>query len=162
MSEMCLFCNFVVVVKFVDHESNIYTTKNWLNKLVKFYVRRLADIVVIWCNSWCFWMGQTLAVSRGKNQNGQSRSFPNLATLPPEMAQFVLSYLNATDLCLATCVWDQLGNDDILWQGSVLRMYFNFQFNMYEWNPSAIIPPPPPRTPPVFDFRKTVKMTVTL
>jgi hypothetical protein len=28
MSEMCLFCNFVVVVKFVDHESNIYTTKN--------------------------------------------------------------------------------------------------------------------------------------
>lgn len=62
-------------------------------------------------------MGQTLAVSRGKYQNGQSRSFPNLATLPPEMAQFVLSYLNATDLCLAACVWDQLGNDDILWQG---------------------------------------------
>ena len=62
-------------------------------------------------------MGQVhaLAVSRGKN--AQPRSFPNLATLPPEMAQFVLSYLNATDLCLAACVWDQLGNDDILWQG---------------------------------------------
>ncbi|XP_028400079.1 F-box only protein 8-like [Dendronephthya gigantea] len=59
---------------------------------------------------------QALAVSRGKNA-AEPRSFPNLATLPPEMAHFVLSYLNATDLCLAACVWQQLGNDDILWQG---------------------------------------------
>ena len=61
---------------------------------------------------------QALAVTRGKNAE-RPRSFPNLATLPPEMAHFVLSYLNATDLCLAGCVWDQLGNDDVLWQGFV-------------------------------------------
>ena len=61
---------------------------------------------------------QALAVNRGKNA-AEPRSFPNLATLPPEMAHFVLSYLNATDLCLAACVWQQLGNDDILWQGLV-------------------------------------------
>lgn len=61
---------------------------------------------------------QALAVSREKKYVS-SLSFPNLATLPPEMAQFVLSYLNATDLCLAACVWHELGNDDLLWQGSV-------------------------------------------
>lgn len=62
---------------------------------------------------------QTLSACLNKNAN-QERYFPNLATLPPEMAQFVLSYLNATDLCLAACVWEQLGNDDLLWQGYVI------------------------------------------
>ena len=28
----------------------------------------------------------------------------------------ILKYLNATDLCLAACVWSSLANDDILWQ----------------------------------------------
>lgn len=65
-------------------------------------------------------MGQVhaLAVGRARtNSENSPRSFPNLATLPPEVAQFVLSHLNATDLCLAACVWNQLGNDDLLWQG---------------------------------------------
>lgn len=60
---------------------------------------------------------QAFAVGRGKTNGNIPSSFPNLATLPPEMAQFVLSHLNATDLCLAACVWNQLANDDLLWQG---------------------------------------------
>ena len=42
--------------------------------------------------------------------------FPDLSQLPPEISLTVLSHLNATDLCLAACVWQQLGNDEILWQ----------------------------------------------
>ncbi|XP_060563913.1 F-box only protein 8-like [Ruditapes philippinarum] len=42
--------------------------------------------------------------------------FPDLSALPPELSLLVLSNLNATDLCLAACVWDKLGNDEILWQ----------------------------------------------
>ena len=44
-------------------------------------------------------------------------SFPDLSELPPEIALNVLSNLNATDLCLAACVWQQLASDEILWQG---------------------------------------------
>lgn len=62
-------------------------------------------------------MGQVQALAVGRGRANTPTSFPNLATLPPEMAQFVLSHLNATDLCLAACVWNQLGNDDLLWQG---------------------------------------------
>lgn len=43
-------------------------------------------------------------------------TFPDLTQLPPELSLAVLSHLNATDLCLAACVWKQLGNDEILWQ----------------------------------------------
>ena len=43
-------------------------------------------------------------------------SFPDLDTLPPEVAVAVLSHLNPTDLCLAACVWDHLANNDLLWQ----------------------------------------------
>jgi len=39
-----------------------------------------------------------------------------LNELPPELALEVLSNLNATDLCLASCVWQQLASDEILWQ----------------------------------------------
>lgn len=42
--------------------------------------------------------------------------FPDLSQLPPEISLAVLSHLNATDLCLASCVWQQLGNDEFLWQ----------------------------------------------
>lgn len=42
--------------------------------------------------------------------------FPDLSQLPPEISLLVLSHLNATDLCLAACVWDNLGNDEFLWQ----------------------------------------------
>lgn len=42
-------------------------------------------------------------------------SFPDLDRLPPELAVAVLSNLNATDLCLAACVWDHLANSNLLW-----------------------------------------------
>jgi len=42
---------------------------------------------------------------------------PNLTLLPPELSLQVLSHLNATDLCLAACVWQQLASDEILWSG---------------------------------------------
>jgi len=43
--------------------------------------------------------------------------FPDLGSLPPELALNVLRHLDATDLCLASCVWQQLATDNILWQG---------------------------------------------
>ncbi|KAH3830598.1 F-box only protein 8-like [Dreissena polymorpha] len=42
--------------------------------------------------------------------------FPDLSFLPPEISLHVLSHLDATDLCLAACVWNELGNDEVLWQ----------------------------------------------
>ena len=32
----------------------------------------------------------------------------------------ILRNLNATDLCLASCVWSDLANDEFLWQKLVL------------------------------------------
>lgn len=49
----------------------------------------------------------------------QLESFPDLASLPPELAAQVLSHLDATDLCLASCVnecWYNLANIDPLWK----------------------------------------------
>merc|ERR1719228_1065515 len=43
--------------------------------------------------------------------------FPDLSSLPPELAINVLRHLDATDLCLASCVWQQLASDNILRQG---------------------------------------------
>jgi len=43
--------------------------------------------------------------------------FPDLSNLPPELAIQVLKNLNATDLCLAACVWQQFATDNILWLG---------------------------------------------
>lgn len=43
------------------------------------------------------------------------QTFPDLDNLPPEVAVAVLSNLNATDLCLAACVWDHLANNNLLW-----------------------------------------------
>jgi len=47
----------------------------------------------------------------------KEEKFPDLSNLPPELAMNVLKHLNATDLCLASCVWQQLATDNILWQG---------------------------------------------
>ncbi|XP_039606014.1 F-box only protein 8 [Polypterus senegalus] len=47
----------------------------------------------------------------------EEQSFIDLERLPPELSITILSYLNATDLCLASCVWQDLGNDEYLWQG---------------------------------------------
>lgn len=45
-----------------------------------------------------------------------SVKFPDLETIPAELSLQILKYLNATDLCLAACVWSSLANDDYLWQ----------------------------------------------
>ena len=47
----------------------------------------------------------------------EDEKFPDLGNFPPEIALQVLKNLNATDLCLASCVWQQLATDNILWQG---------------------------------------------
>ncbi|XP_055433658.1 F-box only protein 8 isoform X2 [Bubalus kerabau] len=54
-----------------------------------------------------------LKTRKSKEQEG----FINLEMLPPELSFTILSYLNATDLCLASCVWQDLANDELLWQG---------------------------------------------
>ena len=47
------------------------------------------------------------------------KTFYDLSKFPPEIAISILSNLNATDLCLASCVWKELGEDDVLWRGYV-------------------------------------------
>jgi len=54
------------------------------------------------------------------------KQFPDLSQLPPELGLLVLSHLNATDLCLAACVWQNLGNDEILWHRFLATCFFNF------------------------------------
>jgi len=46
----------------------------------------------------------------------EEEKFPDLGNIPPELALQVLKNLNATDLCLASCVWQHLATDNILWQ----------------------------------------------
>lgn len=60
-----------------------------------------------------------LGAGRGGRGRGGGRgcSYLDLEQLPPEMGIAILSYLDATDLCLASCVWTQLGSDEYLWQG---------------------------------------------
>ncbi|KAM9477697.1 F-box only protein 8 [Clarias gariepinus] len=58
-------------------------------------------------------LGHLLRARRSKEEQG----FIDLDMLPPELSITILSYLNATDLCLASCVWQDLGNDEYLWQG---------------------------------------------
>jgi F-box protein 8 len=67
-------------------------------------------------------MGQILK-RHLESQNGVNNNqvvatgFPDLAHLPPELSMAILSHLDATDLCLAACVWDNLANDEVLWMG---------------------------------------------
>jgi F-box protein 8 len=51
-----------------------------------------------------------------QNQN-QVTKISDISQLPPELALEILKNLNATDLCLAACVWQTLANDEILWLG---------------------------------------------
>ncbi|KAA3675497.1 F-box protein 8 [Paragonimus westermani] len=53
---------------------------------------------------------------RRTHRNRIPATFVDLNLLPKELALNVLSNLNATDLCLAACVWRDLGSDDLLWQ----------------------------------------------
>jgi len=43
-------------------------------------------------------------------------TFNDLSEFPPEVALSILSNLNATDLCLASCVWQDLAEDEVLWK----------------------------------------------
>lgn len=56
-----------------------------------------------------------LESGRVSRHDSITQQFPDLSQLPPEISLLVLSHLNATDLCLAACVWHDLGNDEILW-----------------------------------------------
>lgn len=51
------------------------------------------------------------------NDGAVANRFPDLAKLPPEISMAILSHLDATDLCLAACVWNNLANDEVLWMG---------------------------------------------
>ena len=68
-------------------------------------------------------MGQVTSCSRQDplvDRGLKLKSFPDLVTLPPEVAVQVLSHLDATDLCLASCVnegWHSLTNVELLWKG---------------------------------------------
>ncbi|CAF5223266.1 unnamed protein product, partial [Rotaria magnacalcarata] len=65
-------------------------------------------------------MGQLLdrnyveSISSGNNQ---VTKISDISQLPPELALAILKNLNATDLCLAACVWHTLASDEILWLG---------------------------------------------
>ena len=70
-------------------------------------------------------MGQTYSCGTCQTDLPRTRrmqkrdSFPDLAQLPPEVAVEVLSHLDATDLCLASCVnelWCSLTNVEVLWK----------------------------------------------
>ena len=57
--------------------------------------------------------------TKTKETNSKRTSFNtglDLDEIPPELSLQILKYLNATDLCLASCVWQSLANDDILWK----------------------------------------------
>jgi len=62
---------------------------------------------------------------RGNVSSNQpiSTQFPDLDELPPELSIRVLSMLNATDLCLAACVWRNLASDEYLWHGLCLKQW---------------------------------------
>lgn len=66
----------------------------------------------------------------------QNDNLPDLAILPPEVAVEVLSHLDATDLCLASCVnelWCSLANVEVLWKRLCMRRwgYVSAYFNGY-------------------------------
>ncbi|KXJ24535.1 F-box only protein 8 [Exaiptasia diaphana] len=62
-------------------------------------------------------MGQFHGILLRRNPKSRDalQTFTDLDNLPPELAVAVLSNLNATDLCLAACVWEHLANNNLLW-----------------------------------------------
>jgi hypothetical protein len=58
----------------------------------------------------------TKSTNQSKKKYVVTVKFPDLESIPPELSLQILKYLNATDLCLAACVWSSLANDDVLWQ----------------------------------------------
>lgn len=69
---------------------------------------------------------QSIVHRRSSRREGgiQLESFPDLSHFPPEVAVSVLSHLNATDLCLAACVWKQLADNELLWLRYVEELPF--------------------------------------
>jgi len=61
-------------------------------------------------------------ISEGR-KNEAIACFRDLNELPPELALLILANLNATDLCLASCVWGNLASDEILWQKLCLKQW---------------------------------------
>jgi len=62
-------------------------------------------------------MGQILDRLKNDTGSNQVTKFSDLSQLPPELSLNILKHLNATDLCLAACVWQNLAHDEILWLG---------------------------------------------
>ncbi len=64
------------------------------------------------------------------------KDLPDLANWPPELSLTVLANLNATDLCLAACVWKSLARDEVLWhslccsQWGYVSIYFKSKKNL--------------------------------
>lgn len=54
--------------------------------------------------------------SKTVNKCHTELKFPDLEAIPPELSLKILKNLNATDLCLAACVWSSFANDQVLWQ----------------------------------------------
>ena len=75
-------------------------------------------------------MGQSVSCSSRQASRRGKESYPDLVTLPPELAVQVLSHLDATDLCLASCVnevWSSLANVDLLWKRLVFyHCYYGY------------------------------------
>jgi F-box protein 8 len=55
-------------------------------------------------------------ISKKSKQNQNQQKCYDLTQIPSEISLKILKYLNATDLCLASCVWSSLASDDILWK----------------------------------------------
>lgn len=71
-------------------------------------------------------MGQVLKKVKENaegNEDGHPEGFPDLASWPPELSLAVLSHLNATDLCLASCVWAHLAQDEVLWHSLCISQW---------------------------------------
>lgn len=71
-------------------------------------------------------MGQLQSIVHRRSRTLKQESFPDLCNFPPEVAVCVLSHLNATDLCLAACVWKHLADNELLWQRYSWRSSFSF------------------------------------
>ncbi|XP_076811360.1 F-box only protein 8-like [Clavelina lepadiformis] len=63
-------------------------------------------------------LGRLLRNRSSRSQSPRmTQNFVDLHLLPPELGLEILKNLNATDLCLASCVWSDLANDESLWEG---------------------------------------------
>lgn len=80
---------------------------------LSFSLQRCAELQV------GIWTALTLGRNEGdgESETQQSGHFLDLNRLPPELSLAILSNLDATDLCLAACVWNDLAHDELLWMG---------------------------------------------